>query len=157
VSDLGILPAIAAIGMSLAGFAGLVTAILRSRGDWQPGHSLMIQTQVFYGFCAVVLALGPVPLAGLLGVEPTLHGASVVLFTCIAGWGAHAVVDSRRAGIGWRRRLPFSVVGPPALTITIWSIVTGQQLVYELALVLLLVLPMPVFFLAISEIGRPRD
>ena len=76
---MGILPPIAAIGMSLAGFAGLIAALLKRGEVWRPGDLFLLRQVVSYGFAAVLFALSPVPLAGLLGTERAIQTISIVL------------------------------------------------------------------------------
>jgi len=155
VTDLGILPHLAGIGMSLAGFAGLISALLRGPGEWRPFDVIAIRAQVSYGFATVLLALIPIPLAGVIGVDVALRTAATVLFAFAIVWGYIGSRDSRRAKLPLRRRLPFLAIAPLQLATAIWAIFDPRLAVYELALIALLAYTMPVFFLALIE-GRGR-
>jgi hypothetical protein len=155
VTDLGILPHIAAIGMSLAGFAGLISALLRGPGEWRPFDVIAIRAQVSYGFATVLLALVPIPLAGIVGADAALRSAGIVLLIFSIGWGYIGSRDSRRAKLPLRRRLPFIAISPVQIAAAIWAVVDPRLAVYELALISLLAYAMPVFFIALVE-GRGR-
>jgi len=155
VSELGILPAIAAIGMSLAGFAGLIAALLKRGEAWQPRDLFLLRQMVSYGFAAVLFALATVPLAGILGTERALQTVSVVLLLFGTIWGLIGARDVRRVlRIGWRRRLPFTLLAVVQLPLTVWSVFAARLDVYELALIAFLAYPMPIFFVALTELGR---
>lgn len=112
MSDAGILPPIATIGMSLAGFAGLIATLLRGTSEWWPLDLLLIRTQVSCGFAAVVFALVPLPLAASMGESVSMRVASLALLVFVAGWGFIGARASRRIGLSWRRRLPFTAFAP---------------------------------------------
>jgi hypothetical protein len=156
MSDAGILPPIAAIGMSLAGFAGVIAALLRGTGEWRPLDLLLIRTQVSYGFAAVVFALVPFPLATLVGESLSMRVASLALLVFAAGWGFVGARASRRTGLSWRRRLPFTAFAPIHLGVVFWCALDPRRPVYELALMTLLVYTMPVFFFALTELRQQR-
>ncbi|HEV8230612.1 MAG TPA: hypothetical protein VGQ86_11700 [Candidatus Limnocylindria bacterium] len=156
MADTGILTTLATIGMSLAGFAGLISALIR-KTEWRPLDLLLIRTQVSYGFAGVLFALIPIPLTGLFGADIALRAAGITLLLASAGWGFIGARDSRRLGIAWRRRLPFTALAPVQIGTAVWAAVVPSLEVYELAVICVLAYAMPVFFFALTELGRARD
>jgi hypothetical protein len=152
----GILPTIAGIGMSFAGFAGLIAALRPAAGQWRPIDIHMIQGTVITGLGVVILSLAPIPLADMFPSGLVLRAASVVL----AGFFVVMAVRQSRSGQriaprGDRRGLAFVVVAIPAVVVMPLAIYAGTLELYELALVVLLLVPAIVFSLVLRELGKP--
>jgi hypothetical protein len=159
LTDVGILPPIAAIGMSLAGFAGLIAALLKRGESWTPRDIFFVRQMVSYGFATVLFALLPIPLASVFGADLAFRGVSLALLLFAGVWGViGGRVTRRLLHYPWRRRLPFTVLALIQLPLVLWSVLAARLDVYELALIFFLAYPMPIFFVTLTEIGgRPSD
>jgi hypothetical protein len=155
--DSDILPTIAGIGMTFAGFAGLIAALRPASGEWRPVDVHMIQATIVSGLGVVLLSLIPIPLAEMFGEQPVLRVAAAVLtafFVVIA-------VRQSRSGReivprGDRRGLAFGVVAVVAVVVMPAAIYTGTIEWYELALIVMLLVPVIVFSLVLRDLGKSR-
>ena len=140
--DPGILPAIAGIGMSFAGFVGLFAALRQRTGTWSPLEIHMITGIVMSGLGTVVFALAPIPLAGLFGTTDVIRIAAAALAVFSVTAGIRQTLTGRRLAPEQRGRgLMFLLVGVVAIIVQSATIYTGRVELYELSLLVGLLVP----------------
>lgn len=147
---------VAGLSASLAGLAGLVVG-LRRGSDLRPVDHFRLRQIVEFAFANVVLAIGLVPLANILGtVETAVRVATVVALTYTIVSGLYLIRRSRIDELPWTLGWIAGV-----LVLNIGLIATGVVAIsagsigwYEATLVLMLVRPMFAFLLVIESIHR---
>jgi hypothetical protein len=150
----GILPTIAGIGMSFAGFAGLIAALRPAAGQWRPADIHMIQGTVMTGLAVVILALAPIPLGDIFPTQQMFRAAAVVLAAFFVLIAIRQSRSGRRvAATSDDRGRAFAVVAIPAIVVMPLAIYAGTLELYELALIVLLLIPVIVFSLVLGELG----
>lgn len=130
--------ALAGIALSVAGFAGLVTA-LRQDGRWSRADIWRLRNIVQVSLTIVVLALIPQPIYRAVGGDEqlTIRIVSALLVVMFADGIRRVVSERREWGAAWARR-----------TVAI----VGAQLVAQLANVLIASLPLLLFGLLLGMI-----
>jgi hypothetical protein len=152
IGEAGFFFAIAAVSMSLASLAGLVVAFRRS-GAWAAYDLYRLRQIVEFGFANVLLALGLIPLAAIVGdVESAVRLiASVAMVVFVS----HVIVLVRRRNqTSPSVRLPFAVVlvDVAAVTLTAAAVILGTVPAWESALLGLLARPMLAFLLVLATL-----
>jgi len=165
MTNLGIIPGIAGIAMSFAGFAGLLLAVRPKDSPWLPAEIGQVNAIVGYALSALFAALFVVPLSSLIGVTSAIRvtsGAALVI-----AFYQHQL----RVGTAWTRwrqleRLSrrvwvieggaFVVLAIAEQLLLLANIVQPSQELYELALTTMLGTPALIFLVVISQVGRPR-
>ena len=152
--DPGILPAIAGIGMSFAGFVGLFGALRQRTGTWSPLEIHMITGIVASGLGTVIFALAPIPLAGLFGTTDVIRVAAAGLTVFSVAMGVRQTRAGRRLAPEQRGRgLMFLLVGVMVLIVLSATIYTGRVELYELSLLVGLLVPIINFSFVVTELG----
>jgi len=151
--------AIAGLGVTLAGFSGLVAAF-RHSGQWKPLDTYRLVQIPEMGLSTAVIALATIPLAETTGSGRTAiqwASAAALLFTLV-----HVmvlVVRARSMGI----RLPlWGVIGAAVIDIATlgtaaFSLTLGSLAAYEWLLLLLLARPMLAFVLVMSDMPAEAE
>jgi hypothetical protein len=104
----------------------------------------------------VVLSLAPIPLGDIFSTQQVFRAAAAVL----AGFFVVVVIRQSRSGRtiatpGGRRGLAFLVVGITAAVVMPLAIYAGTLELYELALIVLLLVPVIAFSLVLRDLGKP--
>ena len=156
--DPQILPAIAGVGMSFAGFVGLFAALRQRSGSWSPIEVHMIIGIVTAGLGVVLFALAPIPLAGLFGAPGVLRIASAAFLGFALFTGVRQARRGRRLAPDQRgRALAFGFVGALTLVVLGPAIYTGRVELYELGLLVGLLVPVLNFTFVVSDLAHTRD
>jgi hypothetical protein len=167
VSNAPLFYAIAAVSMSLAGFAGLYLALRPQDAAWKAYEVAQISTIILYGLTTLFGALLVVPLADLIGESLALRvmsaGLLVVVFyghqirrtTSWTRWPKVRDDLSRRALI--IEMAPFVVVAVADQVMLVANFVAPSEGLYQLALVLILATPALVFVTVVSRFGSSAE
>jgi hypothetical protein len=165
LSNLSLIPAIAGISMSFAGFAGLLLAVRPKDSPWQRSEIGQINAIVGYALTALFSALFVVPLASVLDVATAIRFTSAAAL--VIGFYQHQI----RVGTAWSRwhkieRLSrrqwvleggaFMVLAIVEQLLLLANVVQPSQELYELALATMLGTPALIFLVVISQVGVPR-
>jgi hypothetical protein len=162
---------IAQVGLTFAGFAGLIGVFRPSEGKWIPQEVAGLSFILHHTLAAVVLSLLPFPLLALEYSETrvwTVSGSLVGLFLLAeTSWQWHEVTRLTRAGYPPRRPKALYLTFFVSFLLTASTLYSvcygGVEAVYKLGLLWLLVasgiqfLYFVSFFAQITEadIGRP--
>jgi len=142
---------IGAIGVSLAGFAGLIAALHRAPAAESAVAAYRIRNIVFLGFSLTFIGFGTVALYAATGADLVL---TVRLATVLCAlqhlWG----FSEARPGPQWRsereRRTSLAILIVVTL-ITLGNIVVGSVGYLELIVLLLLLGPVSIFYNTVRE------
>jgi hypothetical protein len=167
LTNLSLIPAIAGISMSFAGFAGLFLAIRPKESPWRRDEIGQINAIVGYALTALFGALFVVPLSSLIGESTAIRVTSSIALvfafyqhqirvgTAWSRWAAVQRLSRRQMVLQWG---PFMVVAIADQLLLLANIVQPTQELYELALTMMLGTPALIFALVLSQIGsRPAD
>lgn len=144
---------VAGLGLSLAGFAGLVAAFRRG-GPWKPIDSFRLRQIPEMGLATTLLALATIPFAAGTGsAQAAIRYASAV---AVAFTLFHVVVlflRSRGMGIKLTRANFWSagVIDLGVVGVGVIGMILGSATAYEYLLILLLARPMLAFVLVLSD------
>jgi hypothetical protein len=121
------LSAIAAIAVTLTGFAGLLAAF-RSTDVWQPVELFAVRYLVLTSASACVLALLPIPMS--IGGYPELWPACLLI---LAGWLLFVILwtvaETFRSRTRPRRLIRYVITQTAGLLLVVWAAVTAFGLV----------------------------
>ncbi len=145
--------AIAGLGVTLAGFSGLVAAF-RHSGQWKPLDSYRLVQIPEMGLSTAVIALATIPLAETIGSgRAAIQWASGVALAFTLAHVLVLLVRSRRMGIQLPRWglagavvIDIATLGTAAVSLSL-----GSLAAYEWLLLLLLARPMLAFVLVMSD------
>ena len=159
--------AIATIGTSFAGFAGLYLALRPKDAAWKEYEVRQINTIILYGLTTLFGSLLLVPLADLIGESLALRVMSAGVLVIV--FYGHQV----RAGTSWtrwpevrhdlsRRALiiqmaPFVLVAVADQVMLLANFVAPSEGLYQLALILILATPALVFVTVVSRFGSSAE
>lgn len=143
---------IAGLGVSIAGFAGLIAA-LRSRDNWTDIDTWRFRAIIGYGFQAALLALIPIPVFTFTGDE----GLTVRIASgCLAAAALLEMVSLKRApsmmwpeGKTWDYVFGVVLFVAPQLINVVW----GQLGLFQVGLLAHLVHPANVFLNVVHDRG----
>jgi hypothetical protein len=146
---------IAGLGISIAGFAGLMIA-LRPDRNWTAIDRWRVRNIIYLGFRAAFLALIPIPIFALSGdVTLTIRIASAIVLVAIIvqGWNwAHE--DPEEWPEGRWANVVFLVLGGGGPNVAnLWLASLG---LFEVVLLILLVHPANIFTVVVQEVVRQR-
>jgi hypothetical protein len=165
LTNLSVIPAIAGISMSFAGFAGLLLAVRPKDSPWHPAEIGQINAIVGFALTALFSALFVVPLASLLDVSTAIRITSAVAL--VVAIYQHEI----RVGTAWTRwrRLEqlsrrtwlieggaFMVLAIAEQLLLLANVLQPAQELYELALTTMLGTPALIFLVVISGVGHSR-
>jgi hypothetical protein len=156
IPPLPVLLSVAGLGVSLAGFSGLVAAFRRG-ATWQKVDSYRLRQIPEMGLAASVLALLTIPLAESLRDDATtirILGAAALLFSAF-----HIGALTRRI-----RRLEIHLTPPRWVTVVVIDLVVlltciaaialATTAAYEWLLVVMLARPMLAFVLVLADVAE---
>lgn len=146
---------IAGLGISIAGFAGLMIA-LRPDHTWTAVDRWRVRNIIYLGFRVAFLALMPIPVFAFTGdLALTIRIATVlVLAAIVIQWWQWAHEDSDEWPEGRRANLvALAVFGGGPNVANLWLASVG---LFELILLLLLVHPANIFTVVVQEVVRGR-
>jgi len=165
VANLSILPAIAGISMSFAGFAGLYLALRVKDAEWTSREVGQLKSIVTFALLALFCALTVVPLGGVLGEAWAIRAVSAVAL--VIEFYQHQI----RVGTAWsrwgqvehlpRRELlvtgvPFALAAILEQLLLLLNVIQPSLDTYELALLAMLATPALVLPLVLSRFGGSR-
>jgi len=102
-----LLVAIAQIGVSLAGFSGLIAALRATTGEWHPRDIWSLSWMLGASVGALLLALLPLWLALAEGPTEVYRIACAIAAACMGGFAlAMSLAGRRLARRGFPRRVP---------------------------------------------------
>jgi hypothetical protein len=145
---------IAALSVTLAGFAGLVAAFRRG-GDWTAITVFRLREIAEFGLGNALLALVVIPLSTTTGDLPTAVRTCAVLgLLFILGGAVLLVRRQRRLGVpgqrGWY--VPAAVIDLGAIGAAVATLLTGTVGFFEWQLLFLLARPMLAFVLVVASL-----
>jgi hypothetical protein len=150
---------VAALSVSLAGFAGLVAAFRRG-GEFRPIDFYRLRQIAEFGFANALLSLLPIPLAAGLGDGPqAIRLAGALAFGYVVGYGILLVRQARGLGLLVVRDDPVLAVvtlNIAALAAALVAAATGGVAFFEWLLLLLLARPMLAFVLVLRTLHESR-
>ena len=156
--DEGFFLTIAGLGMSFAGFAGLMNALRRRGETWEPMELYQLRIIVAYAVTTLFAALLVIPFVELFGQPAGIQWLSALVLVVSAALalgnmrsdlaGAHGTVLSTRI------RVTFTTITVVGLIALIGTAITGAPALYRLALILLLAMPAGTFAYVVARINR---
>jgi hypothetical protein len=144
--------------MSLAGFAGLVSALRRSHEEWREAERQAAIGIVMMCLLIVVFALMRVPIAGAAGdalalrISSALVGIVVLVRPLIFTRGLRDVPEWRRPSV----LLPFMAIQASVGLGSLANAVLALPWLYELALLLYFLVPAGIFLVFLVSIATSR-
>jgi hypothetical protein len=147
--------AIAGVGMSLAGFSGLVLAIRRG-APLKPIDAYRLRLLPEMALATTFLALTTIPLADAIGNPTvTMQVASGLALLFTFGHIFRLFAQTRAAGISQPARFQTAIVVIDLLVLLVAAagLAVGSVAIYEWVLVLLLARPALAFVFVLSEVG----
>jgi hypothetical protein len=151
--------AVAGLGLTLAGFSGLVTAFHRG-AVWEPTDAFRRRQIPEMGLFATLLALITGPLADTIGSATwAIRIAAAIGLAFTLGHSGVLLVRVRRNQI---KQTAQTWIGVLLINLTIYAvavvcIVTGGAVAYEWLLIALLARPMFAFTLVLAEVSTDGD
>ena len=145
---------IAALSVTLAGFAGLVAAFRRG-SEWSPLDVFRLREIAEFGLGNALLALVLIPLSTTTGDLPTaLRTCGVLGVVFVLGGVVLLMRRQRRLGVSGERGwyLLASVVDLAAIGAGAATLVTGTAGFFEWELLFLLARPMVAFILVLASL-----
>lgn len=155
ISEAPYLFSIAALSVSLAGFAGLVAAFRRG-GAPRPIDFYRLRQIAEFGLANAFLALLPIPLAATLGEAPqAVRIASVVVFAYVIAYWFALIRQARRLELGLRFDPIFLIfaLNVAILASAIVAAAMPSTAAFEWLLLFLLARPMLAFVLVLGALG----
>jgi hypothetical protein len=145
---------VAALSVSLAGFAGLVGAFRRGT-DWRPIDVFRLREIAEFGLTTALIALLPIPLAATSSDLPvSMRIAAVIGLAYLIG--GSLVLERRRRSLRLTSTMAWyalaGVIDAGALGAAIATIVAGAVGLFEWLLLFLLARPMFAFLLVVSSL-----
>jgi hypothetical protein len=144
------------LGVSLAGFAGLIHALDRSQAAHSAVAAYRVRGIVYLGFCLTLVGFGTVALYTVTGENLTLTVRIATI--ALALMGVRGLVESR-PGPAWRtegeRRVSIVVV-TLIITVTLGNVLVADLGYLQLLLLLQLSGPMSIFYNTIRD-ATPVD
>jgi hypothetical protein len=149
--------AIGGLGVTLAGFAGLIAALERREGGHSPVAAWRIRNVVDHGFVVTFAGFGTVALYAITRDVPiTVRLVTVALVLLTAAINRRAMV----AGTGWpdeRRRQHALVIWLVATAGMLASLVLGSAEVLQLLLLFQLTAPISIFRNSVADVTRGEE
>jgi len=165
VTNLGLIPGIAGIAMSFAGFAGMLLAVRPKDSPWHLAEIGQVNAIVGYALTALFGALVVVPLSLLLDVPTAIRitaaGALVIAiyqheFRAQTAWTRWHRLERLSRRVWIIEGGAFMVLAIVEQVLLLANVLQPSQELYELALVTMLGTPALIFLVVISQVGRPR-
>ena len=157
MSDQGFFLTVAGIGMSFAGFAGLLNAF-RGGAGWDPLLLYQLRVIVAYAVATLFAALSTVPVAGLIGQRDAVTAIASTMTVLSFVLGIWAMRGDLRMTHGTAVRTPvragFALLTILAAVAAISAALTGAVPLFQAALLLWLANPAANFVYVISRIDR---
>jgi len=151
--------AMAGLGVSLAGFAGLISALGRSPASHSAVAAYRITGIVFLGFSLTFIGFGTVALYAVTGQDITLTVRLASLLVCLPHlWGIRAA----RPGPHWpnetERRIQIGVLSVLILA-TLANVVVASVGYLEVLLLFILFGPVSIFYNTVRDAaaGEPAE
>jgi hypothetical protein len=145
--------------MSLAGFAGLVSALRRSHEEWREAERQAAIGIVMMCLLIVVFALMRVPIVGAvddetlgLRISSALVGIVVLVRPLFFARGLRGVPEWRRPSV----LLPFMAIQAGVGLGSLANAALALPWLYELALLLYFLVPAGIFMVFLVSIGTSR-
>ena len=152
------LVSIASLGVTLAGFSGLVSAFRRGIA-WKPIDAYRLRQIPEMGLATAVVALATLPLADTAGAGIALRIASGGALVFTIGHGVILIwrsvgrrIKQSRVALAWAAGIDLLV-----LATALVSIGLGTTAAYEWLLVVLVGRPMVAFVLVLSDVSEERS
>jgi hypothetical protein len=149
--------AIGGLGVTLAGFAGLIAALERREGGHSPVAAWRIRNVVDHGFVVTFAGFGTVALYAITRDVPiTVRLVTVALVLVTAAINRRAMV----AGTAWpdeRRRQHALVIWLVATAGMLASLVLGSAEVLQLLLLFQLTAPISIFRNSVVDVTRGEE
>jgi hypothetical protein len=165
VTNLSILPTIAGVSMSFAGFAGLFLALRPKDTEWSSREVGQLKSIVTFALTALFCALLVVPGSSLIGEASAIRLISGIAL--VFEFYGHQI----RVGTAWSRwsrlerlprrellltGIPFVVVAIVEQLLLLANVIQPSVELFELAVIAILATPALVFPLVVSRIAAGR-
>jgi hypothetical protein len=158
MSDEGFFLTMAGLGMSFAGFAGLMNALRRRGETWAPMELYQLRIIVAYAIATLFGSLLTVPFVELFGPREGLQWLGLVMAFVSAALGLGNLISDIRQGHGivlpTRVRATFTAITILGLVALVGTAITGAPVLYRVALLLMLAMPAGTFAYVVARIER---
>jgi hypothetical protein len=157
VIDEGYFMALGGIGVTLAGFAGLISAFDRGAGSHSPQGAWRLRNIVVGGFVVTLVGFGTLAVFTITGGD---YGLTVRLAAAgLAASGARSLLLEEHGGPAWPsargRRVAMAIVGALILA-DLTNVALGSLGYLKLLLLLHLSAPMSIFLNTVREVAAER-